>query len=88
MGLALELVRGMQRRVREALRDPPPWAVPDVRKLSAPSDAVVRETLRLLWERRRWSHERPWYPWGNVPPPAQRGFAALGVPLSVRLEPG
>ncbi|MCL6563481.1 MAG: hypothetical protein K6U87_10775 [Firmicutes bacterium] len=86
--LALQLVRWMRRMVREALRDPPPLALPDDRKLPAPSDAGIRETLRPLWLRWRWTHGRPWYPWGSVPPHAQRVLAALGVPLYVRFEPG
>lgn len=39
----------MRWMVREALRDPPPWALPDGRKLRAPSDKAILETLRPLW---------------------------------------
>jgi len=86
--LALQMVRWMRRMVRAALRDQPPLALPDGRKLPAPSDEVILETLRPLWLRRRWTHGRPWYQWGHVPPHAQRVLTALGVPLYVRFEPG
>ena len=73
--------------VRDALQDQPPLALPDGRKLPAPSDDVILETLRPLWLRRHWSHGRPWYQWGRVPLHMQRLLEALGVPLYVRFEP-
>ena len=85
--VALQFVRWMRRMVREALRDQPPLAVPDGRRIAAPSDAVILETLRPVWLRRRWTHGRPWYQWGRVPSHAQRLLDALGIPLYVRVEP-
>lgn len=85
--LALQFARWMRRMVRDALRDQPPLALPDGRRLGAPSDEVILETLRPLWLRRRWAHGELWYQWGQVPPPAQRLLDALGVPLYVRFEP-
>ncbi len=85
--LAGQFVRWMRRMVRDALRDQPPVILPDGRRWAAPSDEVILATLRLVWRRRRWTHGRPWYPWGRVPPHAQRLLDTLGVPLSVRFEP-
>ena len=85
--LAVPFVRWMRRMVREALRDQPPLALPDGRRIAAPSDEVILETVRPLWLRRRWTHGRPWYQWGRVPPHAQRLLDPLGVPLYVRFEP-
>lgn len=74
--------------VREALRDQPPLALPDDRKLPAPSDEVILDTLRPLWVRQQWTHRgRPWYQWGHVPPRAQRVLTALNLPLYVRFGP-
>lgn len=74
--------------VRAALPDQPPLALPDGRRIAAPSDEGILKTLRPLWLRRRWTYGRSWYPWGQGPPHAQRVVEALGLPWSVRFEPG
>lgn len=75
--------------VRETLRDQPPLALPDGRKLPAPSDEVLLDPLRPLGLRRRRPHGHRWYPRGHVPAHAQRVvLPAFEVPLYVRFEPG
>jgi hypothetical protein len=86
--LGLQFVRWMRGMAREALRDQPPLALPDGRRLAAPSDEVILETLRPRWLRRRWTRGRPGYQWGQVPAHAQRLFDAVGLPLYARFEPG
>lgn len=46
---ALPFVRWMRRLVRAALPDQPPLAVPDGRRIAAPSDEGILQTLRPLW---------------------------------------
>lgn len=85
--LTLQFVRGMRRLVRVALQHQPPLALPDGRKIAAPSDEVILDTLRTLWLLRRWTAGQPWYQWGRVTPPVQRILDALDLPLYVRFEP-
>lgn len=85
--LALQFVRGMRRLVRAALRDQPPLALPDGRKIPAPSDEVILEGLRTLWLQRCGTAGRPWYQWSRVAPHTQRLLEALDLPLYVRFEP-
>ena len=87
MLFALQLVRWMRRMVRDALQDQPPLALPDGRKLPAPSDAVILETLRPPMDPAPLEPRLARYQWCQVPLHMQRLLEVLGVLLYVRLEP-